>query len=624
MGRRRTRPKKHSEKFVTPLAAKPITSVRLAALGLVLVSVTVALYSPVRTHAFITYDDYDYIVNNSHVTAGMNWQTVRWAMTSTEEFNWHPVTWLSHALDCQLFGLDPGAHHLMNVAIHALNVLLLFLLLQKVTGAVGRSFVVSALFAWHPLNVQSVAWVAERKNVLSTMFFLVALGAYGWYARNPALKRYLLAATLFLLALASKPMAVSLPFVLLLLDCWPLKRVAGWTGASSEFPCPPQSISRLLLEKLPLFALSAASCVITVWAQRAGGAMQTFEVFSLGPRLGNAFWSYLLYLSKTFWPSGLAVFYPHPGYLLPWWKPALAIAVLCGVSVIVWTQRTSRPFLIVGWLWFVGTLVPMIGIVQVGDQAMADRYAYVPLIGLFVMVVWSVAEFFESHEVAKVARVAVALSVLVVFGFLSFQQLGYWDNTQTLWTRALKVTNGNVEVEKKFGNAMVLLGEPDEAIPHLIYASKADPMDMVIHVNLGMCLLAKGRIQEATEQLEEAVKLTNDQNTKRDRQFRASAFVDLGIAYVLSKDYAKALTNFQGANAEDAERVNDVMRRVEQAVVSAPAESDFLTLSLLLQARGKNAQASSVLEDAIKGDPANADARELLAYLNSKSKMNSE
>lgn len=622
MGQRTTRGQKRNPgKPAKSAARKPNAGLRIAALGLLLVAATAALYSPVRTHDFITYDDYDYIVTNSHVSAGLNLQTARWALTSTEESNWHPVTWLSHELDCQLFGLNPGPHHLVNVAIHALNVLLLFLLLQRATGAVGRSFMVSALFAWHPLNVQSVAWVAERKNVLSTFFFFLALGAYGWYARNPQLKRYLLVLMFFLIALASKPMAVSLPFVLLLLDYWPLQRVQGWTEGSAQCSCPPQSVSRLLLEKIPLFVLSAASCAITVWAQRTGGSLQTLEVFSLGPRLSNAFYSYLLYLYKTIWPSGLSVFYPHPGFLLPLWKPALAVTVLCVVSMVVWQQRSSRSYLLVGWLWFLGSLVPVIGVIQVGDQAMADRYAYIPLIGLFVMIVWSVADFFALHQVAQAPRVGLAVTVLAVLSFLTFKELSYWENTLTIWTRALKVTGGNLEVEKKLGNAMVLLGEPEEAMPHLIYASKADPLDMVVHVNLGMCLMAKGRIPEATEQFEKAVDLTNDQDTTRDRQFRASAFVDLGIAHVLSKEYAKALTSFQGANAADAERVDDVMERVKRAITSTPAQSDFLTFSLLLQARGKNAQASLILEDAIKVDPANADARELLAYLNSKSEQ---
>jgi hypothetical protein len=386
-----SRRKKRAIKASSSSQAQKHPTWLIALLASLLVAGTVVLYSPVRRHAFITYDDYDYVLNNSHVNEGLNRQSVLWALISTQQANWHPVTWLSHALDCQLFGLNAGGHHLTSLAIHALNVLLLFILVRQATGAVGCSFVVAAFFAWHPFNVESVAWVSERKNLLSTFFLLLTLGAYGWYVRKPQLKRFLLVIAFFLLALASKPMAVSLPFVLLLLDYWPLQRIAGWTARAEE-SAPQRPFARLLLEKWPLFALSAASCAVTLWVQKAGGAVDSLQVVPWGARLSNAVYSYVIYISKTFWPSGFAVLYPlHQR--MPFSKPGIAMLLLCAVSAAVWKQRVTQPYLPVGWLWFLGTLIPVIGVVQVGQQAMADRYAYVPLIGIFIIVAWGIGEF---------------------------------------------------------------------------------------------------------------------------------------------------------------------------------------------------------------------------------------
>ena len=601
---------------------KSRVTARVAAISLLLAAGTVVLYSPVRRDAFITYDDYDYVLNNPHVAGGLNWQTVQWSLTSIEQANWHPITWMSHALDCQLLGLNAGYHHLTNVAFHCLNVVLLFLLLWRATGAIGRSFAVAALFAWHPFNVQSVAWVAERKNLLSTFFLLVALAAYGWYALRPRANRLLVLIGVFILALASKPMAVTLPFLLLLLDYWPLQRVQGWRGtALLSHQVLQQPIRQLLVEKLPLFVLSAASCAITVWAQRAEGTLQSLQETSFRMRLENSLHAYVMYIRKTFWPSGFAVFYPHPGPSLSLWKPIVALVLLCAISALVWRQRTIRPYLIVGWLWFVGSLVPVIGLVQVGDQAMADRYAYLPLIGIFVMVVWSVADFLDARHVTTAPRWALVFVVLGVLSFLTLQQISYWENSQTVWTQALDVSKGDPLVEKKFGNALVVLGDPDAAMPHLIKAERSYPDDTVLRVNLGMCFLARGRVQEAIQEFDEAVKLTNGNDPNQSgRQFRSSAFVDLGIAYTLAKDYPKALTSFRGANQADASRVDDVMQRIAKALASTPAESDFLTFSLLLRARGKDSEATSILQNAITVNPEYASARELLSYFNAKGK----
>src|SRR5579863_1250870 len=345
---------------------------------------TFVVYSRATRNPFLHVDDQNYVTGNPHVQAGLAWQTFTWALTATDAENWHPLTWLSHALDCQLFGLNPAGHHATNILLHALNATLLFLLLLRATGAQGRSLLVAALFALHPINVESVAWIAERKNVLSTLFFLLTLAAYGWYARKPELKRYLTVVALFALGLAAKPMVITLPFVLLLLDYWPLERIRGWDAQSLSkltdrkhrqkkraeavvsnkvFRAPQFSFSRLVLEKLPLLALCAGSAAITIVAQRTH-AIQSLGIYPFAGRLENALYAYACYVWKTFWPTRLAFLYPYPRDGRPVWLLASAVLSLLAVSVLVWKLRRTRPYLVTGWLWYLGTLVPVIGVVQ--------------------------------------------------------------------------------------------------------------------------------------------------------------------------------------------------------------------------------------------------------------------
>ncbi|HTV53491.1 MAG TPA: hypothetical protein VMI06_01090, partial [Terriglobia bacterium] len=418
---------------------------------MLLLLATFALYSPVRTHPFVNYDDPDYVVRNTHIEVGVNWQSVRWALTTTEQNNWHPVTWISHAIDCQLFGLDPSGHHLTNLGLHILNVALLACLLIAVTGAPGRSILVAALFALHPLNVESVAWVAERKNLLSTFFFLLALAAYGMYARRPNMSRYLLVLAVFILALASKPMVVTLPFVLLLLDYWPLQRVKGWIEPGRTFPVPQMPLQQCVLEKIPLFALSAGSCVVTVIAQSR--AVIPLDVIPIGARLENAAYSYLGYVWKAIFPARLGIFYPHPANSLGPWQLVFSALFLVAVSWLAWTSRFKAPYLIVGWLWFLGTLVPVIGVVQVGVQAMADRYAYVPLVGIFVIVVWGTAALCNEYRIGLPLRVAAAGIVLMTLSWMTWKQLAYWSDSSALWSHTLEVTPDNPFAENQLGMA---------------------------------------------------------------------------------------------------------------------------------------------------------------------------
>ena len=428
---------------------------------LLLAAVTIALYSPVIRHPFVVLDDGDYVTGNLHIQGGLAWSTIRWAFTSTDAFNWHPLTWLSHALDYQLFALHPAGHHLDSVLIHALNAVLLFLLLAWLTKRMGPSLLVAALFALHPLNVESVAWVAERKNVLSTLFFFLAIAAYAWYAQKPDWRRYLLMAGLFAAGLMAKPMVITLPFVLLLLDYWPLDRMplAGTGSRPATSKGEPWLGWRLLLEKIPLLFLSAASAVITLMAQRP--AERTFEEFPLAIRIENAILAYGRYLWKMLWPARLALNYPYPGNTLPAWQWISSALVLIGVTVLVVIFR-RKGYLPVGWFWFLGTLVPVIGLVQVGGAAMADRYAYIPLIGIFVMIAWGLDDWAEAKAVRTVWRVIPPLCVLLAFGLATSQQIRYWVSDYDLWSHTLAVTERNPFAH--FALAAALLSDPNPAM----------------------------------------------------------------------------------------------------------------------------------------------------------------
>jgi len=587
----------------------------VVAFALLLFIGTLLLYRPVRGHDFINYDDPEYVFNNPHVTAGLTGETIRWSLTSRDAVNWHPLTWLSHALDWELFGQDAGYHHLVNVVIHALNAILLFLWLQQATGADARSFMVASLFAWHPFNVESVAWVAERKSVLCAFFLLLSLLAYGWHVHRPRFKSLAVVAAVFALALASKPMAVILPPLLLLLDYWPLRRAAGWIAPLPGSTTPQLPVAQLLLEKLPLLALSAADSAITIWAQRGGG-LRTIQAFPLSARLGNAVCSYLTYVRKTLWPTGFALFYPHPGPGLPAWKPFLATLALCAVSIVVWMLRKARPYLIVGWLWFLGTLVPMIGVVQVGDQAMADRYAYLSVVGLFVMSVWSAAELFKRWPMPKAVGVASAAILLATMGLLTFQQLGYWEDSVAIWSHTLAVTTNNELAEKKLGLALFARGETELGFPHLVNAVTLNPNDVSARVNLGVFYASQGHLEDGVREFEAVVKMTDGRDlSAEDWNYRSSALLDLGFAHIRSRDFASALSDLRAANHSNPGAVDHAIETFAQSVAAEPTEASYLKLSLLLKAQGKDKEARSRLEEAVQANPEYATAQDLLHLL---------
>jgi protein O-mannosyl-transferase len=516
--------------FASPEKRNPVVCLLLAA-------ITLALYNPVTRHPFVNYDDDRYVSENPHIRQGLTVETFRWAFTSTEQANWHPLTWMSHALDYSLFRLNPAGHHFSSVLLHAINVVLLYLLLMWATGRSGSSLFVAMLFAIHPINVESVAWVAERKNVLCTTFFFLTLLAYGWYAWKPGWKRYLAVAALFAAGLASKPMVITLPFVLLLLDFWPLGRVAADHSPGPDVSRPKFSWSKLVAEKVPLLTLSFASALITMHAQQAGGAVRSTMQFSLGVRIANAIYAYGMYLWKMVWPAELAPLYPHPGDALAAGRVAVAALTLIAITAVVWRFRERR-YLVTGWLWFLGTLVPVIGLVQVGDAAMADRYAYIPLIGVFVMISFGLADFATQKKPGFAPAVA-GVAVLLALALTTLRQIGYWQNNVGLWTHALAVTQNNFIAEDNLGGALVLEDREEEAHNHFEAAARINPKDPMSRSNLGTYFQTHGQLREAVTQYEEALRLTSDPG------LLAQTYANLGAAERALGEDDEARRNFE-------------------------------------------------------------------------------
>ncbi|HEX2855190.1 MAG TPA: tetratricopeptide repeat protein [Opitutaceae bacterium] len=480
-----------------------------ALLGVLLVLATVLVYLPVRHHGFVAFDDPEYVTENRMVQQGLTWAGVKWAFTTGDVSYWHPLTWLSHMLDVQWFGADPAGAHLVNVFFHVANTLLLFLLLRRLTGALWRTVFVAALFALHPLHVESVAWIAERKDVLSSFFFLLTLCAYLHYARpsaaNPLSRPglwYAGALLFFACGLMSKPMVVTLPCVLLLLDYWPLGR---WETVTPR---------RLVLEKVPFFLLSAGSCVVTFAAQKQNEVVQSLERISMLERVQNAFVAYATYLGKTFWPADLAFFYPHPESWAPGRVIAAVVLIVVLTATALWLGR-KFPFAAVGWFLFLGMLVPTIGIIQVGDQSMADRYTYLPLIGVFILLAWSAAEIGERWKIPRSVSGIAAAAVMVACGVQTTAQLRHWRDSETLFRRALAVTTRNYIAHTNLGNVLVAQGKTAEAIGHYEQAGKIRPGNAEPFNNLGTALLRQKRVEEAIRAFEQALKIDPQLGTAR-------------------------------------------------------------------------------------------------------------
>lgn len=460
-------------------------------------------------HTFINMDDDYYVYKNHWVLKGLTVEGVRWAFTTFDVSNWHPLTWLSHMADVTLFGTDAWKHHMTNILLHALNTSLLFLALHRMTAALWISSVVAALFGLHPLHVESVAWVSERKDVLSGLFFMLVLLTYERYVRRGGVRRYLLVLLFLAMGLMAKPMLVTVPFLLLLLDIWPLGRTF-WAAPADGSEWRKTSYGRLLMEKVPLVAVSFASGVVTLAAQKAGEAVKPLEIIGFGQRLTNAAISYTAYIGKTLWPLSLSVYYPlSPGEIASWLMVSGALLVLVGVTVAVVRQQ-RRPYLLVGWLWYIGMLVPVIGLVQVGYQSMADRYTYLPLTGLFVMAAWGTQEL-----LGKRWRLMAAGGILLLLAVLTVRQVGYWKDSATLFSRALATSRGNSLVHNNLGLALAQEGRVDEALSHYRAALSHDPNYPEAHFNLGIAMISHGTADEAVFHLEQALRLRPDMPSAR-------------------------------------------------------------------------------------------------------------
>jgi tetratricopeptide (TPR) repeat protein len=600
-----------------PDISRRTTDRRDFAIYVVLLLATLAVYSQVRTYDFVNLDDPDYVSANPHVRAGLNSEGLVWAFTTDRDGNWFPLTWLSHMASWQLFGPRAGLHHLVNVMLHALSTLLLFALLRRMTGCRWRSAFVAGLFALHPLHVESVAWVAERKDVLSGFFWFLTLWGYLRYIEQPKLGRYLLVLIPFCLGLMSKPMIITLPFVLLLLDVWPLRRIAlpgsKATGAPKQKARPTPDAKPLrpvLLEKVPLFALSAGMSVVTYFVQQRGGAIPSLEWIPLGTRLGNALISYIAYIAQMFWPTRLAVFYPYPSEL-PVWKVVGAGLVLVGGSVLALRTVRRLPYLAVGWFWYLGTLVPVIGLVQVGMQSRADRYTYIPLIGIFLLLAWGVADVFQRWPKAKPALAAVPAAACLACLMITSNQIQNWKSSASLFGHALKVTADNYMGH--YGMGIVLEGEGrfDEAITAYREAVRLFPGHARAHGCLGGVYLKQGRLDEAVRELTGAIRL--DPKTSEDRISLGIALNRLGKekdavdqmleAIRLEPDSAKAHYNLGRLYATTGQ-IDDAMVQFAIAVRLEPESAEnHYNLGTVLATQGKMNEAVAEFAAAIQLRP---------------------
>ena len=505
---------------------------------LILATATLAVYWQVTSHDFINFDDPIYITENPHVRVGLSKKGIIWAFTSFHMGNWHPITWLSHMLDCQLFRLDAGMHHLTNLLFHTANSILLFVVLRRMTGSIWRSGFVAALFALHPLHVESVAWVAERKDVLSTLFWMLTMWAYVRYSESPGVIRYVLVLVFFALGLMAKPMLVTLPFVLLLIDYWPLARLQLDQFENENNISLRKSILYLISEKVPLFALSGAISVVTVIAlQKAGGGPSLGDL-PLQPRIANALVTFLSYIQKMIWPGDLAVFYPLPR-AVPMWKAAGAGLLLTCLSVIFLRAVRSRPYLSVGLLWYLGSLVPVIGVVQGGGQAMADRYTYIPLIGLYVMIAWGVPDLVKRWRYNRVLLAASAIMVVLALIICTWRQVQHWKDSITLFRHTLNVTTDNHVAHNNLGVPLDKQGRHKEAIKHYQEALRIKPGWAEAHYNLGVAKAGQGEFEEAIEAYSESIRL--EPNSPKTHNNMANALLSLGRVDSAIEHYFEAI-----------------------------------------------------------------------------------
>ena len=531
---------------------------RTILLSVFLVLVTVALYAPVHNHPFFNLDDHLDVVNNPHVHHGLNWQTIRWSFAALNMANWIPLSWLSHAVDYQLFGANPAGHHDMNVFFHVLDAVLLFLVLKHATGYTGRSFMVSMLFAVHPMNVEDVAWIAERRSVLCTLFFVLTLGVYQWYARNPNVWRHRAVILTFLLGLLAKPQVITLPFVLLLWDYWPLQRLLPDTPSSSPpwEVYPRLTFGQLIKEKLPLLYLCLADAMLTIYAQ---GSVRPGIMPPLASRLKNAVFSYWLYIKKCFWPAGMAPELPHLGAWLTVWQVLGALALLLAITALVLIGRRYR-YLPVGWFWFVGMLVPMIGILQAGRQGMGDRFGYQPYIGLFIIVCWGVSDWAARRQISVAWLATASTVVLLALMMVTHRQIGYWADNLTLWEHGAATVPNHWVADVNIGIQLVQRGQTDEAMPYFYRASALGPDEGFSNMFIGYEEQKKGHPAEAISRYQHALRDINLGFADQAHIYR-----NMAVAYRDMGDLAKANECFAKAVSLQAEQEKvDAANKAEQ------------------------------------------------------------
>ena len=645
MSKNKNRPKKKTLEFFNSRLKKG-PSLRFASfyVCLALVAITWFVFGQTLRHDFVNFDDHVYVYENPQITQGLTADGLIDAFTHTHARNWHPLTTISHMLDCQLYGLQAGWHHFTNVLLHTVAVLLLFLVLNQMTGAFWQSAFVASLFAIHPLHVESVAWVSERKDVLSAVFFMLTLGAYVRYVRKPSVGRYLTGAFLFALGLMSKPMLVTLPFVLLLLDYWPLGRIRSQTSdvrrqrprvSVPAFAHQPSRkgtarqavVSGLVTEKIPLLALSALSCAATLLAQVY--STEAIEQLPFMWRLNTAAVGYVAYIWQMFWPARLGAFYPHPNDQLPFWQVLLAIAFLISVSLLAILWRKERPYIFTGWFWYVGMLVPVIGLVQVGEQARADRYTYLPQIGLYVLITWGITDLMAPiitrnsssrpaatglQPITRRSRgvrtdgpqgrgykpfcAAIAAAIIVALSWRAFVQTSYWKNSEMLWNHTLAITTNNDMAHNSLGDLFLRRGELDSAISHFEAALEIRSRTAAAHYNLGGALIEntlaaaltrKGRLNEAIGHYEKAVKL---------RPGYGDPYLNLGSVL------------FQQG------RIDDAIAQWQKALATQPNDAGFHTaLGNAFLQRGLQKDAIAEYEHAARISPHDPLARNNLAWL---------
>ncbi|MCJ7778701.1 MAG: tetratricopeptide repeat protein, partial [Sedimentisphaerales bacterium] len=589
---------------------------------------TVAVFYQVCTHDFVNCDDPGYIYNNPNIQAGITLKAIEWAFTTGYACFWHPLTWLSHMLDWQLFGSNPAGHHLTNLIFHIANTLLLFVVLKQMTGAMWQSAFVAALFALHPLHVESVAWVAERKDVLSIFFWLLTMWAYVRFANHPKITSYLMVVVLFALGLMAKPMLVTLPFVLLLLDYWPLERFNAVISPKRKKVSKKYSLAYLFIEKIPLFAMVLASCIVALIAQKKGGAIHTGENYTFLIRLANASISYLQYIIKMIWPTRLAFFYPHPGQNVSILYAAISGIFLLTITTSILRFAKERRYLVTGWLWYLGTLVPVIGFVQVGEHAMADRYSYITLTGLFIIIAWGLPDLLAKWRYKKIVLTLSALLIILAMTICTHLQLRYWRNSLTLFQRALDVTKDNYMAHFCIAKPLRKQGRLDEAIYHYSEVIRLRPDHFDAQITLAYALRDTGRLDEAIREYRKCLQMEpNDPNalnglgvTLGQQGKLDQAVKCFTEALRIKPDSAEAHTNLgfvltlQGSLDEAAVHLGEALR------LDTNSEKAHYYLGQILAQRGKIDEAITHFEESLRLKPDWAEPMNDLAWFLAASK----